>query len=317
MMKPKWTMIAGALVLGLLAACGPASTGAVGLGGGQAAQNGGTTVENPAQVRLQDNYADALSIQGQLAAGTMMLEDTPLAVDEGLAGELLPLWQAVQSLSNSDTAAPVEITAVLNQIQDSMEPEQVAAIAALNLTADSLATMIEEGTLAFGFSGRGQTDDGTGGQTGGFPSGRPGGGIPGGGIPGGGFSGGGAGGLDPEALATRQAQFASGETDAMQERMLLGAVVRLMGTKTGEISADRPARIFDTVFTLVSEATGLSVEDIQAQTAEGTTLAEIVTANGGDIEAVHTALIEALGAQPELADQDLNLLADQWLGLEK
>jgi hypothetical protein len=317
-------MLISMLFLGILAACSPADNNAAAADNAQAGQNGGNGADNPAQVRLQDDYQDALSIQGQLAAGTMMLEETPLAVDEALAGELLPLWQAVQSLSNSDTAAAVEINAVLNQIQDSMDPEQVAAIAAMNLTADSLTTIIEEGRLTLGFGGRGQTGNGTDDQVGGFPGGGlggPGGGFPGGGVPGGrpggGFPGDGGGGLDQEALATRQAQFADGDVGTMQEQLLSGAVVRLLGTKTGEISADRPARIFDTVFSLVSEATGRSVDEIQAQTNEGTTLAEIVAANGGDVEAVRKSLIEALGEQPELADQDFEQLADQWLGLEQ
>jgi hypothetical protein len=266
-------------------------------------------------VRLQEDYNDALSIQGQLAAGTLLLEDTPQAIDEALAAELLPLWQAVQSLTNSDTAAPAEINAVLNQIQDTMNPAQVEAIAALNLTADSLTTLIDEGDLAVGFSGRGQPTDGTSTQAGRFPGGGFGGGFPGGG-PGGGFGGGGGDGLDPEALATRQAQFETGDVGTMQDRMLLGAVVRLLSAKTGETSLDG-ARIFDTVFTLVGEATGLSVEDIRAQTAEGSTLAEILEVNGGDVEAVRTALVEALAQQPELADQDLDQLAAQWLGLEE
>ncbi len=314
-MKSKWTIIITVLMLGLLAAC--SSSGTV----QDADSNGTITAGTPDQVRLQDDYNDALSIQGQLAAGTLMLEDTPQAVDEALAAELLPLWQAVQSLTNSDTAAPAEINAVLNQIQNTMNPAQVEAIAVMNLTTDSLTTLIDEGDLAVGFGGRGQAADGTGTQAGGFPGGGgPGGGFPGGGFPGGGpgggFTGGGAGGLDPEALATRQAQFAAGDTGTIQDRMLLGAVVRLLGAKTGETAPDGP-RIFDTVFTLVSEATGLSVEDIRAQTAEGSTLAEILEVNGGDVEAVRTALVEALAQQPELADQDLDQLAAQWLGLEE
>ncbi len=314
-MEPKWTMAISLLVLALLAACsGPAALAGKSVPAG-----------NPDQVRLHEDYNDALSIQGQLAAGTLLLENTPEAVDETLAAELLPLWQAVQSLVNSDTAAPAEINAVLNQIQDTMAPEQVAAIAAMSLTSDSLATMAEEGDLAFGFGGRGQAAGDTGTQPGGFPGGDfPGGGFPeggfpgggpGGGGPGGGFAGGEASGLDPEALATRQAEFASGDTGTMQERLLLGAVVRLLGTKTDENPTDGP-RLFDTVFTLVGEATGHTVEDIRAETAEGATLAEIVTANGGDVGTVRTALIEALAEQPEFADQDLEQLADQWLGIE-
>ena len=156
-----------------------------------------------------------------------------------LAAELLlPLWQAAQSLSNSDTAASAEIDAVLNQIQDSMLPAQIEAIVAMELTADSVTELLESGAITFGRgAGRGnQGEDGgfTPGQGGGGGLGRPGGGGPGGlGGPGGGE-------LSEEEVATRQAEIASGEEfDQLQEQAMLGVVVRLLQTKTG-IELERP-----------------------------------------------------------------------------
>ena len=85
-----------------------------------------------------------------------------------------------------------------------------------------------------------------------------------------------------------------------------------MQAKTGET----PERggIFNTVFSIISGETGLSVEDIQDQTAEGVTLSEIIKANGGDIEAVRSALIEAFNALPGAADLDTAQMAADWLG---
>jgi hypothetical protein len=312
-MRNSWLILMGVLIMGTLVACGSTTDSAVAVGSADSAEFGTGKV-----ARLRDDYNNALSIQGQLAAGTLMLEETDLAIDEALATELLPLWQAMQSLSDSDTTAAAEIVAVLNQIQDTMTMEQVAAIAEMMLTEDSLTTMLEEGVLTIGRGGFGERS-GAGGQGaspgegfpgGGFPGGRPGGG-PGGG-PGGDFQG-----VDPDAIATRQAQFAGSGVATFQERALVGAVVRLMGTKTGEISPNEPLRFFETAFEVVSEATGLSPEDIQTQTNDGNTLAEIVEANDGDIEAVYAALVEALNDLPNTANLDIEQLVSQWLGLDQ
>jgi hypothetical protein len=323
-MKTKWLILIGVLLMGALVACSPATGGeaSVPASGDKAAV--GTGVEITEDSGLSTDYNGALSIQGQLAVGTLLLEETELAVDEALAANLLPLWQAVQSLSNSDTAADIEIEAVLNQIQDTMTQEQISAIVEMGLTEDSLTTMLEEGELAFGAGGFGRgSGDNTGEGGEGF---RPGGVFPGGGVPGGGGPGGGQGGrpggglegVDPDAIATRQAQFAEGDAGAFQDMAMTGAVVRLLGTKTGEISADGPARIFEVGFDVISEATGLRVEDIRAQTAEGVPMAEIVEANGGDVETVYTALVKALGELPNAGDLvDIEALASQWLGLDQ
>ncbi len=96
---------------------------------------------------------------------------------------------------------------------------------------------------------------------------------------------------------------------------MIGVIVRLLGTKTGEISPNEPIRFFAIAFEVVSEAIGLSLEEIRAQSADGTTLAEIIETLGGDVESVHLALVEALSELPNAADRDLDQLASQWLGL--
>jgi hypothetical protein len=46
------------------------------------------------------------------------------------------------------------------------------------------------------------------------------------------------------------------------------------------------------LITVVAEQTGLTEEDILAQVRDGATLAEIITANGGDVDAVIAAVVE-------------------------
>lgn len=187
----------------VLAACGK---GAVeqedGLGdGSQAAAS-----ESRQAARLEQGGERAMPVQMQLMLGTLQLESTDLAVDSNQASELVPLWKALRSLSNSDTAAQAEIEAVINQIQDTMTPEQIEAIAALELAQEDMRTIIQELGLEFGppegfeGSGAGGFFPGGGGQFGGG-----GGGPFGGGGPLGGFQGG-DGNFDFEEAATARAE---------------------------------------------------------------------------------------------------------------
>jgi hypothetical protein len=165
----------------------------------------------------------------KLPAGTLMLEDTALAVTPDQAKELLPLWQMVSSLQGSTTASQVELEAVFGQIEDAMTPEQLAAIEEMD--QEDMQALFEQ--LGMGRQqGQSTGDEEQGGGFGGPPEGGMffGGGE---GGPGMAFGGGeaepgmGPGGfrnLDPEAQATAMAGrggagmgFGSGLTDAVIE----------------------------------------------------------------------------------------------------
>jgi TolB protein len=172
--------------------------------------------------------ATALPQSIQLSVGTLMLEETPQAVTAEQAQELLPLWQMLRTLQQSDSAAQAEIEAVLNQIQKVMTPEQLAAIEGMDLTLASMRTMAQELGLGIG-GGEGSS----GGQEGRFrpPDGMiPGGGmVPGGGMPGGGTD------LSSEEQATAIAErMSSGFGTALMDRL-----IELLESRAGvsEVSA--------------------------------------------------------------------------------
>ncbi len=313
------TLLSLLLFVLLLAACGgeaaPAAPQASTADGNGAA----------AATRLSADFAGALPVPSQLILGSLRLEETEQAIDAAQAAQLLPLWQAYQTLSNDDTTAAAELTAIINQIQDSMAPGQIAAIAAMRLTTEKAEALIqEEGLVVMGRgAGSGQGSGQSGGfPGGGFPGGMPGGGFPGG-MPGGGFPGGGLGGglgggaeLSPEARATAVAErmAASGANPAtLLERAMLGSLIRSLQVKTGEIAAaDLADRGFMSRFIEpISAASGVDVETLQAGLDAGHSFAEIIADEGGDM----AAATAALRAQFEgfLQGDDLEQRVDQIL----
>jgi len=111
-----------------LTACGSASR-SPSAGPGSATQNGATAGELPATT--------------QIALGTLKLDDTNNAITKEQAAKLLPLWETLQVLYNSDTAANQEIEALSTQIQETMTEEQMQAITAMNLTRQEMFSIMQ------------------------------------------------------------------------------------------------------------------------------------------------------------------------------
>ena len=253
-------------------------------------------VESGEEIRLQADYADALAVQSQLALGTLKLEDSPQAVDEAQAADLLPLWRAYQSLSDSNITADVEMEALLNQIQGKMTTAQLQAIAALSLTGEDVNAMLEDGTLRGAM--RGGEDGGNGSSSG---IGGPGGGM---GGPGGGGGGSDLGAVDQDEMATRRAERFGDEDPeaAFQEVMLVGAVTQLMGVKTGEINSAPGG--FTIIFDTIAAELGMDADALRTEAGGDGSLADIIVANGGDVDAMHALLVDALADSDVASTQD-------------
>jgi hypothetical protein len=83
---------------------------------------------------LSIEYSDAANLRSQLAYGTIKLADTPNAITPEQAKTLIPLWQAVISLSGDTTTATEELIAVQDQITAAMTNDQLQAIAGTQIT---------------------------------------------------------------------------------------------------------------------------------------------------------------------------------------
>ena len=97
---------------------------------------------------LTTEYADAASLRNQLAFGTMKLDGTPNAVTAEQAKTLIPLWQGILALSGDETTASEELIAVQDQIVTALTPEQLQAIAAMQLTNADLNAFYAEYSIS-------------------------------------------------------------------------------------------------------------------------------------------------------------------------
>jgi len=160
-----------------------------------------TDVEEAAVIHYESDALDtsfegALDVSGQLALGTLRLEEAEHAVTEEQAKTLLPLWQALQG---GGVTAEDEINAVLRGIEGAMTEEQLAAIAEMALTEEDMQAWMEEQGIGAGggFPGAGGDPDTRATRRAEGGGGMP----PGGEIP--------SGEDVPPAMATRTAEFQS------------------------------------------------------------------------------------------------------------
>lgn len=197
---------------------------------------------DPASMNQTGTPSGELPVTTQLLLGTFKLEDTDNALTMEQAAELLPLWQTLQVLSESDTAANQEEEALITQIQETMTPEQMQAITEMNISREDMMSIMQEQGMTMGAGPTGtQNNNAQNGNssTNSGPNFGPGGGempppdergFPGGG-PGMGPSGGGQN-LSAEQIATAQAaRQAAGGT--MIPPGLINALIEFLKQKAG------------------------------------------------------------------------------------
>jgi hypothetical protein len=137
-----------------------------------------------------------LNTESKLILGTLKLDGTAQAVTAEQAQELVIYWQVYQEISQSDTAAPEEVSGLLTQIEGTMTTEQMQAIDTLGLTQRDVMTVMQEKGLMANMPARSASSDSTSSSGGGGftpPDGAGGGPMMGAGGPpdmGGGFGGG-------------------------------------------------------------------------------------------------------------------------------
>jgi hypothetical protein len=145
-----WNITLVLILLGaLLAGCGTAATAA---DAESVAAAEGVKHKPRVEGVLNEDYDHALPASSQLALGTFLLEGTENAVSAEQAKALLPLWQIIESgaLKSED-----ETGAVLRQIEGAMTPEQLSAIAGMQLTFEDMTSWAQTQGVSLGGPGGG------------------------------------------------------------------------------------------------------------------------------------------------------------------
>ena len=211
----------------------------------QAVQAGVKDTDSANSATLDDSYENAMPISTQLMLGTLKLEGTELGVDPSQAAELLVLWKAARSLSESDNVATAEMDAIFKQIQDAMTAEQIDAIAAMQVTREDMNQLAQDLGLSFGL-GAGGFENMTPEMQATAQAARESGQSPGGGVPGagggfgrgGGLPGGEAGGaeqLSPEQRTALQAERSErGNIGARFTLVLVDPLIELLEARSQE-----------------------------------------------------------------------------------
>ena len=217
------------IVVMLLSACGSKTTE---IDGVEKIEGQAGNLEADREQLRADFADDALSPALQLVVGTLILEETDLVVDAELAATLLPYWKLYSTLLGSDSTAPEELTGLINEIQGLMTDEQINYIVGLELTQESMGTLIDELGIMVNLRPEGSSaGDGSGTNR---PEGMPEGTRPGGGQGGGP---GGADGMDPELMATMQARRAEEGGALGTNRMIRPLIEQLISLLEGKFSS--------------------------------------------------------------------------------
>jgi hypothetical protein len=181
--------------------------------------------------------AGELSAPMQVALGTIKLDGTENAITAGQAKELLPLWETLQQLEGSDTAATEEKDALVSQIQETMTKEQTQAITALGLTRQDMFSTMQSQVQTVG-GDRNNANSQSGGTSTSRNSGfGPGAGGFGGPPPDGGFGGGGNPNFQGQRTQSGNSTSGSQRPAAVDPNRiptpLIQAVIEYLKTKAG------------------------------------------------------------------------------------
>ncbi len=192
------------VVLLLLAACGskPEDQSSISpdsseVGSGDDPQ-GDQTAVGDRQLFRETLAESELPPATQLAVGTIILDDTELAIGHDQAEILIPYWKLYLNLLESDATAPEELEAMINEIEGVMTSEQLSYIIDLELIQEDLMTLMSDLGINQGLRLDGEEGGDGFTRPDGLDGTRPGGGQgrgQGGGVD-----------LDPELMATMEAR---------------------------------------------------------------------------------------------------------------
>ena len=117
-----------------------------------------TASESSAEASGTPMPGAGLSDSMHLLLGILSLADSEAPLSAEQATAMLPLWKAVRSLGESDTAAQAEIEALYTQIRGTLSEEQLELIDGMQFSMESMNSLAAELGLDMQFAGGGRGD---------------------------------------------------------------------------------------------------------------------------------------------------------------
>ncbi len=194
--------------------------------------NTGSTSSQNSQAQRQFNLANQ-PVENKLAIGILEMEGTPQAITTQQASNMLPLWQAVKSLSTSNTTSSTEMQALYKQIEAVMTPDQVKTVQNLNMSQAQIQALFQKYGIQFNQGGSNLTAAQRATRVAQFQQngGGNGGGIPGAG--GGGFGGGTGGAGSGTASAQRTPSPNGSRGQGGMNVLLASPVIKVLQQRAG------------------------------------------------------------------------------------
>ena len=117
-----------------------------------------TASESSAEASGTPMPGAGLSDSMHLLLGILSLGDSEAPLSAEQATAMLPLWKAVRSLGESDTAAQAEIEALYTQVRGTLSEEQLELIDGMQFSMESMNSLAAELGLDMQFAGGGRGD---------------------------------------------------------------------------------------------------------------------------------------------------------------
>jgi hypothetical protein len=167
-MKKIFLITIGCILGVALSACGAMAPSALANSSSGSSSNTGSSGSSNA-APISETPAPGLSAL-QIAAGMLKLDGTSNAVTAQEATKLLPLWQSLQSIESNgipqggtqgtpgprpNTAMVQQAAAQIQSIEAAMDPAQIQAITAMNLSRQDIFAAFQQAGITMGGFGQG------------------------------------------------------------------------------------------------------------------------------------------------------------------
>jgi predicted outer membrane protein len=102
------------------------------------------TTASTSSARLTTDYENAVPVSMQLVVGVTQLEGTDLAITSSQAESFITVLNFLKDLSTNTSATQEQIGSLVEQAESILTDEQIAAIANMHITQDTVMSLMQQ-----------------------------------------------------------------------------------------------------------------------------------------------------------------------------